>query len=98
MSLLINLIAVLNLSSKSVLPMVLDACTICLNNSSSLLIDLIIDPSKICVILHKSLNVAPLHQAKTISIKYGLKRSRYVSSSNSRRASILTFAMRRAKS
>lgn len=98
MSLFMSLIAVLNLSSNWLLPIVFDACTICLSNSSKRRIHLIIDPSKISVILQRSLNVAPLHQAKTMSIKNGLKRSTYVSSFKSRRASVLTFAMRLAKS
>lgn len=71
----INFIALLNLSSKSVLPIVLDACTICLSNSSNLRIALIIEPSKISVIWHRSLNVDPLHHENTMSIKNGLNLS-----------------------
>lgn len=97
-SLLIILIAALNLSSNSLLPMVFDACTICLSNSSSRLMHLIMEPSNISVILHNSLNIAPLHQANTTSIKNGRNFSTYASSSNANRASVLTLAIRLAKS
>lgn len=98
MSLFINFMALLNLSSKSVFPIVLDACTICLNNSSNLRIALIIEPSKISVIAHKSLKFEPLHHEYTTSIKNGLYRSTYWSSSNGNLHSVLTFAIRLARS
>lgn len=98
MSLFISLIAVLNLSSKSVFPIVFDAWTICLSNSSNLRIHLTIDPSKMSVILHKSLKDELLHHENTTSIKNGLNLSTYVSSSRGRRASVLTFAILLARS
>lgn len=98
MSLLIIFIAVLNLSSNSVLPIVFEACTICLNNSSNRLIHLTIEPSNISVILQRSLKELPLHQLKTTSIKNGLNLSTQVSSSNGKRASVLTLAILLAKS
>ncbi|KAL2728236.1 hypothetical protein V1477_017512 [Vespula maculifrons] len=45
-----------------------------------------------------AIKVAPLHQAYTTSIRYGLNLSTYVSSSKSKLASVETLAILRAKS